>query len=348
MIKEFAKLPDGRTAHLYVLKNSGLEAHITNFGATLHRLYVPDANGNMADIVLGFDTPEEYINSTTFFGTIIGRNSNRVKAGQFRLNGKTYQMGQNDGPNNLHSGPDFFKNRLWNVEQIDVRSISLSLDSPDGDQGFPGNARIRVTYALEDDGVLCISYDAVCDQDTVFNMTNHSYFNLAGHDKPEKAMDMLLSMPARFFTAADAESIPTGECRPVDGTPMDFRTPKPIGRDINADYDALILQNGYDHNYEVYSNPCAVLSDATSGRCMTIVTDCPAIQFYSGNFLKGETGKDGVKYSFRGGICLETQYYPNALKQPDWKKPITNAGTPYHSETRFIFSTNRDKDGEQL
>lgn len=342
MQKEFSTLPDGRTAYLYILKNNCLEAHITNFGATLHRLYVPDANGDVADIVLGFDTPEEYINSTTFFGTVIGRNSNRVKAGRFQLNGNTYQMGINDGTNNLHSGPDFFKNRLWNVEQVDEHSITLSLDSPDGDQGFPGNAEIKVTYTLEDGGVLCVSYDAVCDQDTVFNMTNHSYFNLAGHDKSEKAMDMLLSMPARFFTAADAESIPTGECRCVDGTPMDFRTSKPIGRDINADYDALILQNGYDHNFEVFFNPCAVLFDEASGRCMRVVTDCPGIQLYSGNFLQGEIGKDGAKYCFRGGVCLETQYYPNALNQLDWEKPITKAGTPYHSETRFIFSVNEE------
>jgi aldose 1-epimerase len=347
MIREFAKLSDGRTAHLYILKNGDLEAHITNFGATLHRLYVPDAHGNTADIVLGFDTPEEYINSTTFFGSVVGRNCNRVKAGQFRLNEKTYQMGKNDGLNNLHSGPDFFKDRLWNVEQVSERSITLSLDSPDGDQGFPGNARICVTYTLEDGGVLCISYDAVCDQDTVFNMTNHSFFNLAGHNKPEKAMDMFLSMPARFFTVTDAESIPTGECRPVDCTPMDFRIPKPIGRDINADYDPLILQNGYDHNFEVHANPCAILSDATSGRCMTIATDCPGIQFYSGNFLKGETGKDGVKYCFRGGVCLETQYYPNALNHPDWKKPITKAGQTYHSETRFIFSINHNTTDEE-
>ena len=340
MKKEFAKFPDGRTAELYVLKSGALEAHITNFGATLQRLYVPDGNGNVSDIVLGFDTPEEYINSTTFFGAVVGRNSNRVKSGRFCLNGRTCQMGVNDGPNNLHSGPDYFKDRLWDVERVTENAITLSLSSPDGDQGFPGNAEIKVTYALEEGGALHISYDALCDQDTVFNLTNHSYFNLAGHEKPEKAMDMLLTMPARFFTPADAESIPTGECRPVDGTPMDFRTAKPIGRDIAADYDALSLQNGYDHNFAVSANPCAVLRDEASGRCMTVVTDCPGLQFYSGNFLQGEKGKDGVEYCFRGGICLETQYFPNALNQPQWEQPITKAGTPYHSETKFIFSVN--------
>lgn len=338
MKKEFHQLPDGSMSYLYILRGGGLEAHITDFGATLHRLYAPDRNGVMEDVVLGFETPEEYINSTTFFGTIIGRNSNRVKKGQFFLNGNAYQMGRNDGNNNLHSGPDFFKDRLWTVESVCENSICLSLHSPDGDQGFPGNADIRVTYALEDGGTLRIYYDAVCDQDTVFNMTNHSYFNLAGHNKPEKAMDMQLMLPSTHFTPADQESIPTGQLRSVAETPMDFRMPKPIGADINADYDAILYQKGYDHNFVVCANPCAVLSDPESGRSMTVITDCPGLQFYSGNFLVGETGKDGVHYCFRGGICLETQYYPNALNQPDWPQPVTKAGECYHSETKYIFS----------
>ena len=338
MKKEFGKLPDGSTAMLYTLRSGGLEAQITDLGATLYRLYAPDAKGAQADVVLGFDTPEEYIKSGTFFGTVVGRNSNRTKAGQFTLNGKAYQMGTNDNGNNLHSGPDYFKNRIWNVEAVSENAITLSLFSPDGDQGFPGNATIRVTYALEESGVLHLSYDAVCDQDTVFNFTNHSYFNLAGHQNPEKAMDMLLQMPARFFTVADAQSIPTGENRPVDGTPMDFRTAKPIGKDIDADYEPLHLQKGYDHNFDAAINPCAILTDVDSGRCMTVVTDCPGIQFYSGNFLQGETGKDGVSYTHRGGICLETQYFPNALNEPAWPQPITKAGEAYHSETKYIFS----------
>jgi len=338
MKKEFAKLTDGRTAYLYTIRGGGLEAQISDFGATMHRLYVPDAQGKLADIVLGFSTPEGYAASGTFFGAVVGRNSNRTKEGKFSLNGKTYQMGTNDGKNNLHSGPNYFKNRLWNVESVSESAITLSLESPDGDQGFPGNATIKATYALEEGGVLHLSYDAVCDQDTVFNMTNHSYFNLAGHEKPEKAMDMLLQMPARFFTVADAESIPTGENRPVDGSPMDFHTAKPIGRDINNDYDALALQGGYDHNFDAGINPCAILKDVESGRTMTVITDCPGVQFYSGNFLKGEIGKDGVSYSYRSGICLETQYYPNSLNEPSWPQPITKAGETYHSETKYIFS----------
>ena len=338
MKKEFGRLPNGTMAYLYTLRGGGLEAHISDFGATVHRLFVPDRAGVLADVVLGFDTPEEYIGSTTFFGTIIGRNSNRVKNGRFFLDGKSYQMGQNDGQNNLHSGPDYFKDRLWQVEDVSENSICLSLTSPDGDQGFPGNAVIRVRYTLEALGTLRITYDAQCDQDTVFNMTNHSYFNLAGHAHPEKAMDMTLMMPSNHFTPADQQSIPTGQLRSVAETPMDFRTPKSIGKDIMADYDAVINQNGYDHNFVVCANPCAVLTDMASGRTMAVETDCPGLQFYSGNFLVGEKGKDNVHYCFRGGVCLETQYYPNALNQPGWPQPITKAGKPYHSETKYIFS----------
>lgn len=337
MQKEFGRLPDGSTAYLYTIRSGKLEAHISDLGATIQRLYVPDANGALSDVVLGFDNPTDYIKSGTFFGAVVGRNCNRTEEGRFTLNGKTYQMGVNNGKNNLHSGPDYFKNRLWTVESISANAITLFLESPDGDQGFPGNAKLRVTYTLQND-TLTVTYDAICDQDTVFNLTNHSYFNLCGHEKPEKAMDMLLSMSARFFTAADNQSIPTGECRPVDGTPMDFHRAKPIGRDINEEYDALIFQKGYDHNFDAAINPCAILTDPESGRSMTVVTDCPGLQFYSGNFLQGEIGKDGVSYTHRGGICLETQYFPNSLNQPEWPQPITKAGQPYHSETKFIFT----------
>ena len=337
MQKEFGRLPDGSTAYLYTIRSGKLEAHISDLGATIQRLYVPDANGALSDVVLGFDNPTDYIKSGTFFGAVVGRNCNRTEEGRFTLNGKTYQMGVNDGKNNLHSGPDYFKNRLWTVESISANAITLFLESPDGDQGFPGNAKLRVTYTLQND-TLTVTYDAICDQDTVFNLTNHSYFNLCGHEKPEKAMDMLLSMSARFFTAADNQSIPTGECRPVDGTPMDFHRAKPIGQDINEEYDALIFQKGYDHNFDAAINPCAILTDPESGRSMTVVTDCPGLQFYSGNFLQGEIGKDGVSYTHRGGICLETQYFPNSLNQPEWPQPITKAGQPYHSETKFIFT----------
>ena len=334
----FGKLTDGREVSLYTISGGGITARVSDLGATLVNLWVPDRKGNLADVVLGFDDPNAYIASDTYFGATVGRNANRVGNARFTIHGVEYSMDTNDnGKNNLHSGFDPFKNRLWKVERHDPDSIRLSLESPDGDQGFPGNAVIHVTYALGADGALKLSYDAVSDKDTVFNMTNHSYFNLAGHDKPEKAMAQLLTMPARFFTVCDAESIPTGENRDVAGTPFDFRKPKPIGQDLNAEYEALQLQGGYDHNLEAFSDPAAILCDPDSGRTMAVSTDRPGIQFYSGNYLEGEKGKGGVSYCYRGGICLETQYYPDSVNHPEWPQPIVKAGERYHSETRYKF-----------
>ena len=339
MKKSFGILPDGSKASLYTIKGGDLTAEISDLGATVVKLFVPDSKGNLADVILGFDDSNDYIKSGTYFGTIVGRNANRVGKACFVMDGKTYALDTNDnGKNNLHSGFSPYKNRLWKVERHDEDSIRFSLQSPDGDQGFPGNATIHVTYTIDPDNALRITYDAVCDKDTVFNMTNHTYFNLAGHDHPEKAMGQILSMPARFFTVCDADSIPTGENRSVEGTPFDFREPKPIGRDINEDYDALNLQGGYDHNFEIFTAPGAILSDSESGRTMAVITDCPGVQFYSGNFLKGETGKDGVSYCYRGGICLETQFYPDTINHPEWPQPFKKAGERYHTETKYRFN----------
>ena len=332
----FGTLPNGEISHLYTLVCGPLTAKVTDLGATLVQLFVPDRDGKTADVVLGFDDPAAYLASGTFFGATVGRNANRVKNACFVLNGRTYAMSPNEGRNNLHSGPDFYKNRLWNVIAQTENAITFSLHSPNGDQGFPGNARIHVTYTLESDGIR-IAYDAVADRDTVFNFTNHSYFNLAGHDHPEKAINQILTMPARFFTPADAESIPTGETRSVAGIPMDFRTPKSIGQEIDADYDALNLQSGYDHNFEVFCNPCAMLYDPESGREMAVYTDRPGVQLYAGNFID-ETGKGGIRYGKRSGICLETQFAPDALNHPEWPQPITKAGERYHSETKYSFT----------
>jgi aldose 1-epimerase len=196
---------------------------------------------------------------------------------------------------------------------------------------------IRVTYCLEEPGTLRICYDAICDRDTVFNMTNHSYFNLAGHEKTEKAMDQMLQMPARIFCPDDRWNIPTGELRDVAGTPMDFREPKPLGQHINQDYEPLLLQGGYDHNFEVWCNPCAILSDPDSGRKMAVHTDCPGLQLYSGNYLN-DAGKDGVFYPKRSGVALETQFYPDSVNHPEWKQPFTRAGERYQSTTKYVFS----------
>lgn len=338
MSEFFGILPDGKKAYLYTIKNGKMTAVLSDMGAMIHRLFVPDRNGKLADVVLGFDNPEKYWEGGRFLGAVVGRNCNRIGGAAFTLNGKHYQLERNDkGKNNLHSGPDFFKRRIWNVDSLTENAITFSLESPDGDQGFPGNAHIRVTYTLEQGNTLRIAYSGICDRDTVFNFTNHSYFNLAGHDRPEKAMDQILTMPARFFTPSDAESIPTGEKRSVEGTAMDFRTPKAIGRDIELDEEPLRLQGGYDHNFEVFANPCAILSDPDSGRTMAVSTDCPGMQLYSGNYLSGELGKDGVSYCRRSGVCLETQFYPNALNYPQWPQPVVRAGEKYHSETRFVF-----------
>lgn len=334
----FGTLPSGETASLYTISCGGLTAEISDLGATLVKLFVPDCNGIAEDVTLGFDDPNDYIASTTYLGTVVGRNANRVGGATFTLNGRIHHLDPNDnGKNNLHSGFTPYKNRIWTVVSHAADSLCLALHSPDGDQGFPGNADIQVTYRLDLQGGLHIVYDGICDKDTVFNMTNHAYFNLAGHDKPERAMEQKLILPGRFFTVADADSIPTGENRSVAGTPMDFREGEAIGARINESYDALDLQGGYDHNWEVYCNPCAILSDKESGRTMSVITDCPGVQFYAGNYLEGEVGKGGVHYPKRSGICLETQYYPDSINHPEWPQPITKAGERYHSETIYRF-----------
>lgn len=336
MTENFGILPTGEEANLYTISCGKLTASITNCGAALVKLLVPDANGSVADVVLGCDDVTGYFPGGSFLGATVGRNANRVKDASFVLNGKKVQLGVNDNCNNLHSGPDSTNIRLWNVEQHTESSITLSLESPDGDQGFPGNAVMRVTYTLEPGGTLAIIYDAVSDKDTVFNMTNHSYFNLAGHQNTDKAMDQILTIPGRFFNPDDAQNIPTGEKRSVVGTPFDFREPKAIGRDIGADYEPLHLQGGYDHNFEVFCNPCAILHDPVSGRTMTVSTDCPGIQFYAGNFLDDQ-GKDGIYYGKRSGVALETQFYPDSVNHPEWPQPFIKAGQNYHSETRYTF-----------
>jgi len=337
MKKQFGLRADGRMAYLYTIRSGKLTAEISDHGAALIKLFVPDREGREADVVLGFDDPESYSRSGTYFGATVGRCANRVKNAGFDMNGHRISLDANDnGVNCLHSGFDPYKNRLWQLVEHREDQIHFRLESPHGDQGFPGNATVDVWYRLAG-GDLEIQYRAVSDRDTVFNLTNHSYFNLAGHQYPHKAMEQILSMPARVFAADDPLNIPTGELREVAGTPMDFREPKAIGRDIHMDYDALALQGGYDHNFEVFCNPCAVLADPESGRRMAVYTDCPGIQFYSGNFLAGEKGKDGVSYCHRGGIALETQFYPDSVNHPEWKQPFVKAGEVYSSKTVYRF-----------
>lgn len=333
----FGTLPGGRDASLYTISCGGVTAVVTDCGAALVRLLVPDAAGHVDDVVLGFDDPNDYVRSGAFLGATVGRNANRIGGASFTLNGREYPLTANENGNNLHSGPDSFKDRIWTVEEHTASRIRFFLASPHGDQGFPGSAEIHVTYEVDHLGALVITYDAVSDRDTVFNLTNHSYFNLAGHEKTGKAMDQVLTIPGRVFTPDDPENIPTGELRLVAGSPMDFRCPKPVGQDIQADYDALDLQHGYDHNYEVFCQPCAIMRDPGSGREMAVYTDCPGIQLYAGNFLE-EQGKDGVYYGKRSGVALETQFYPDALHHPEWPQPVTKARERYHSQTAYRFS----------
>ena len=330
MKKPFGILPSGEQAWLYTIENGILQAQLTDFGATLVRLYVPDHNGTCDDVILGFEDCNVYRTSLTYCGAIVGRNANRIKDSQFLCGGKTVRLEANEGANCNHSGPNCYAFRLWQVEQVTEHSITFYLHSPDGDQGFPGNAEIRVTYSLSG-STLSVQFDAVSDKDTVVNMTNHSFFNLAGHQHPELAVQQTLILPARVYTEADDKNIPTGRLMPVDGTPMDFREAKPICRDI------ALCPGGYDLNFEVFTDPAAILQDPVSGRTMTVTTDMPGIHFYSGNYLAGEIGKDGVSYCRRGGMALETQHYPDAVHHPEWKQPFVKAGERWRSVTKFSF-----------
>ena len=332
----FGTLHNGNTAHIYSIHYDNIEAKITDFGATLVSLFVPDRTGILADIVLGFDSAQDYAISGAFLGATVGRNANRIANARFSLNGNTYTLEKNNNSNNLHSGSDSYAFRLWNVAEYTESSIRLTLDSPDGDQGFPGNAHIQVTYALEDPGTLRITYEGICDTDTIFNMTNHSYFNLAGHDHPELAMQHTLSLASDTYIEVDAQAIPTGKLESVGASVMDFRIATPLCKHIHDDFPQLTLMGGYDHCYVVNHSNCAVLSDPTSGRTMQVITDCPGVQVYTANEL-GVAGKAGVYYTDRSAVCLETQYYPDAVHHPHWPQPIVKAGEKYFSETKYVF-----------
>lgn len=337
MKRSFGCLPSGQQATLYTISCGRITATVTDYGAHLVNLFIPDKSGSVADVVLGYDDANGYRTAGgACLGATVGRNANRIATASFMIGDTRIRLTPNENENNLHSGPKFYHLRMWKLVCHTENSVTLELTSPQGDQGFPGKAIIRVTYELDTQGGLHIIYDATCDRDTVFNLTNHSYFNLAGQEQTEKAMEQLLCIPGRVFCPDDADNIPTGELRKVDGTPFDFRIPKPIGRDIGADYEPLQLQGGYDHNFEVFCNPCAYLSDPESGRTMAVYTDCPGIQLYAGNFLN-EMGKGGIHYGMRTGVALETQFYPDAVHHPEWKQPVTRAGERYHSETIYRF-----------
>ena len=338
--RSFGFLPDGREAHLYTISCGSLTAAVTDFGAALVRLLVPNAKGVAEDVVLGYDDVLGYLNNSGCLGAPVGRCANRIGGAQFTLNGETYLLAKNNGENNLHSGPDYWFKRLWTLRDSGENYLTFSLHSPDGDQGFPGKRDFAITYRLTETA-LHLHYHGLCDKDTVLNPTNHSYFNLAGQDRTQEALDQVLQLNADFFTPADQGSIPTGELSPVAGTPMDFRSEKAVGRDIGADYTPLHYQGGYDHNYVLRSpgltHLAARLRDPGSGRVMEVYTDCPGLQLYTANYLN-TSGKGGVLYPKRSAVCLETQFFPDSVNHPDFPSCIQRAGVPFDSETVFAFS----------
>jgi len=330
MGKTFGKLATGAQSHLYTISCGRVRAEITNYGAALVSLFVDGL-----DVALGYDDVTGYERQGGYLGAVVGRNANRIGGSKFKLGAADVLLIPNEGVNNLHSGSDGWSHRLWDVTAHTDASLTLAIHSPHGDQGFPGNADVSVTYTIENDA-LVITYEAVSDRDTVFNLTNHAYFNLYGQHRPEKAMDQELLIPGSRFCPDDAENIPTGELRAVEGTPFDFRSFKAIGRDIAMDYEPLKLQGGYDHNYVNAGPVCAVLRNPESGLTMTVTTDCPGVQVYAGNFLDN-VGKGGVRYGKRTGVALETQFYPDAVNHPEWPQPMVKAGEKYRSVTAYRF-----------
>ena len=336
MVRTFGALADGHQAQLYKIASASLTAWVTDYGATLVQLWVPDKDGIPGDVVLGYDDVSGYEQDTNAMGGTVGRCANRIAGARFEINGTEYKLVPNDGENSLHSLPDGYHKRLWQVSHRDDSSVTFTLFSPHLDQGFPGDCQVSVTYSVQG-AALTITYEGLSSRDTIFNLTNHSFFNLAGHDKGSKAMNQVLTLPGSVFVPANSASIPLGEERSVDGTVMDFRSGKPIGADIQRDYICLQLQGGFDHTYAVSTVPCAVLHDAGSGRTMKLETDCPGLHFYCGNYLSGEQGKNGAIYSRRSGICLEPHFYPDAIHNPQWKQPVIRAGVPYRSQTKYSF-----------
>ena len=323
------------------LDNGILSAKIITFGGTLRALTVPGKAGPV-DVVLGYDALEQYEREDGYLGALVGRYSNRIARGSFTLNGKEYALAVNDGPNHLHGGAVGYSHRVWTVETADAERAVLTLDSPDGEEGYPGRLQVRVTYALEGD-TLSIHYEAVSDQDTLCNLTNHSYFNLSGQGSGT-VLDHEIRLFSSAYTPTDSTSIPLGAVEPVEGTPMDLRGPSPIGARIDEAFPQLEQCGGYDHNFVVdgqpgVMRPAAMVRSRSTGVVMEVETDSPGVQLYTANFLKeGRKGKHGAVYGRRHGFCLETQHYPDTPNQPAFPSAVLSAGERYDQTTRFRFS----------
>ena len=334
---------DGEEVHSFTLKNRiGVEVKIINFGGRIISIKVPDRDGNFEDVVLGYDKLEEYIKDNNGFGATIGRFANRIENAKFELKGIEYKVSENCGKHHIHGGFIGFDKVVWKANIVKDEALELSYTSKDGEEGFPGELQVKVEFILTEDNALKLEYYAISDKDTVVNLTNHSYFNLSGH----KSGDILsheLQLKADYFTVIDKDGLPTGEIRYVKETALDFTVRKPIGNDINSEYEQIKLGSGYDHNFVLENGgkapeKFAEVYDETTGRLMKVYTTKPGVQFYTANFLKNQPGKQGTIYNRRNGLCLETQHYPNSLKHSNFPSPILKAEEEYKHITIYKFS----------
>jgi aldose 1-epimerase len=338
--------PSGQAVSLYTLTNSaGTEAKIADFGGRIVSLKTADRQGKFGDIVLGFDNLEGYLNKNPFFGALVGRYANRIANGRFELNGHTYELARNNGPNALHGGLRGFDKVVWESQTVDTGNglvLELEYVSKDGEEGYPGTLKTLVTYSLNEKNELVIDYRASTDKDTVLNLTNHSYFDLTGQFAGN-ILDHHVTIHADRFTPVDSNLIPTGELRDVSGTPFDLRNGERIGARIDEDYDQLKLGWGYDHNFVLNGRGLRVAAsviDPQTGRKLEVLTTQPGVQFYTGNHLDGSvTGKGGVTYKFRFGFCLETQYFPDSPNKTAFPSTVLKPGDQFHETTIFRFST---------
>lgn len=339
----FGHMPDGKPVEIYTLKSSAVELQVMTYGARVVSLDAKDREGKMGNIALGYANFDDYLkDNKTYFGSVPGRYANRIANGKFMLDGKSYQITINDGPNALHGGKEGFDVRNWTPREI-PSGVEFTLVSPDGDQGFPGTLTAHVRYTLHDDKVV-IQYSATTDKPTVLNLTNHTYFNLSG-DGSGSILNEQLTIDADKFTPVNSTLIPTGQLEPVAGTPFDFTKPHIIGERINADNEQLKLGHGYDHNFVVRGKmgdlrPAAQVYDPASGRVLSVETTEPGVQFYSGNFLDGSfKSRTGAKYERRNGFCLETQHFPDSPNHSSFPTTELKPGQTFHSETTWTFTT---------
>ena len=345
--EHFGKISDGVSVELYRLSNrNGVEAAISTYGGAIVSLLVPDRHGKIADVALGYDSCDGYLSDAAYLGPILGRHANRIAKGRFTLNGVTYNLARNNGEHHLHGGLKGFDKVVWKARDAatsNSQALELTYLSKDLEEGYPGNMSVRVVYALNDANELTIEYFATSDKDTVVNLSNHTYFNLGGHDSGDILKHELM-INADRFTPTDASSIPTGELRSVEGTPFDFKRPTTIGSRVNQEHEQLIYGHGYDQNFvlnRIDSSPpslAARVLDRESGRVLEVWTTEPGLQLYCGNFLDGSIrGKNSVPYQRNQGFCLETQHFPDSPNQPNFPSTILKAGAQFRSKTIFRF-----------